>query len=120
MRYQLMELHRLPADLFLPAIDYFLWTRAGFRMKHVRPKESILKTTTPILFVHGSKDDFVPTWMSVEMNALNRQNDLALIDGAEHTDCMLKDPVAYENAVTRFLSRHGLDRPRGQGRHVTP
>lgn len=117
MRYQLIELHKLPGDLLLPGIDYFLWTRAGFRMKQVKPKKAVTDTTTPMLFVHGSKDDFVPTWMSIEMHALDRQNDLALIDGAEHTNCMIKDSASYEQAVTRFLTRHGLDRQSGQATH---
>ena len=117
MRHQLIELHRLPGDLFLPGIDYFLWSRAGFRMKEVRPKAAVEQTEIPILFIHGSKDDFVPTWMSVEMNALNRKNDLTLIDGAEHTDCIIKDATGYERAVTHFLNRHGLDRQSDQEGH---
>lgn len=120
MRYQLKELHRIPAELFLPGINYFLWSRAGFTMKQVQPKKAVTETTTPILFVHGSKDDFVPTWMSVEMNALNRQNDLLLIDGAEHTDCMIKDAPAYEGAVNRFLHRHGLVQQSSQAIHARP
>ncbi|WP_215112792.1 alpha/beta hydrolase [Exiguobacterium sp. s63] len=120
MRYQLKELHHIPAELFLPGINYFLWSRAGFTMNQVQPKKAVTETTTPILFVHGSKDDFVPTWMSVEMNALNRTNDIKLIDGAEHTDCIIKDAAGYEEAVTNFLYRHGLGRQLSQGVHESP
>lgn len=105
MRHQLNVLHRLPGDLLLPGINYFLWTRAGFRMHQVRPKRALAAIDAPVLFIHGTEDDFVPTWMSVEMNALNRQNEIALIHGAEHTNCILKDQPAYEAAVSQFLNR---------------
>ena len=105
MRHQLNNLHRLPGDLLLPGINYFLWSRAGFLMHQVSPKRSLAETSAPVLFVHGTRDDFVPTWMSIEMNALNRRNELALIHDAEHTNCILKDRDAYEAAVTNFLAR---------------
>lgn len=105
MRHQLNVLHRLPGDLLLPGINYFLWSRAGFTMNQVRPNDAVEDITAPILFIHGTKDDFVPTWMSVKMNAQNRKNELVLIHGAEHTNCILKDPYAYETAVSQFLNR---------------
>lgn len=109
MRHQLNVLNRMPGDLFLPAIDYFLWSRAGFRMSQVSPREVVANSSVPTLFIHGTHDDFVPTWMSVEMNAANRQTSIQLIDGAEHTNCILKNRAQYETAVTRFLTQHELD-----------
>lgn len=115
MRHQLNVLHRLPGDLLLPGIDYFLWSRAGFRMHQVKPKNELRMIEAPILFIHGTEDDFVPTWMSVEMNALNRQNKLALIHKAEHTNCIVIDQPAYETAVNQFLNQiHESDRQLNQ------
>lgn len=118
MDHHITRLNHLPFKVFAPGLDYFLWSRAGFRMHEVSPKQVVKEAKTPILFIHGSNDNFVPTWMSREMHALNSNSELAIINGAEHTDCLKTDPAAYEAAVTRFLQKlRTPDRPTDQTPH---
>ncbi len=52
----------------------------------VNQKEILLKIKTPILIIHGNKDDSVPLQSSKEaMNYLPRGSKLEIIDGGNHT-----------------------------------
>ena len=56
-----------------------------FDLEETTPKEAVAKSKTPIVFIHGDTDDFVPHSMSVEcFNACKSQKKLVTIEGAGH------------------------------------
>ena len=59
---------------------------------------------TPILFIHGDADDFVPEYMCEELyEAANCKKDKLIIHDAGHTDSKYKEPETYYNKIFEFL-----------------
>ena len=79
-------------------------TRSGFWLSEVSPKANIADIETPILFIHGSKDDFVPTEMSTVL--FNEKKGIKAIyyaQGAEHARALNVDLQLYQEAINNFL-----------------
>ena len=69
--------------------------------------EALKKTRLPVLFIHGTSDDFVPVWMTEQnFEACASEKHLLLVEGAGHALSYLTDPAACEKAVTEFLQTH--------------
>ena len=102
-------LHRyyhLPAFPFLPIASALCKLRAGYYFRQCSAKEQLRKANVPILFVHGGKDEFVPTWMSREMYAqYDGPKQLYIAPLADHATSYFKHTEAYEQAVRAFLQR---------------
>ena len=66
--------------------------KAGYGYRDVSTLNEIAKTNIPILFIHGSVDDFVPTWMSEKnYQACNSEKELLIIKGADHAESYYTD-----------------------------
>lgn len=61
----------------------------------------------PILFIHGEKDNFVPTEM-VYRNyaATHAPKELLIIENAGHTQAYETDIPLYRNTVKNFLDKY--------------
>jgi uncharacterized protein len=104
MKHQFNEIKHVP---FLP-FKYFLDIRlkivAKFSMKDVSPINSIRETQIPIFFIHGAKDNFVPTYMSKDMyEAKKGHKKLLIIEGAVHANAYGTNKELYEREVHNFL-----------------
>jgi len=61
----------------------------------------------PILFIHGSADTFVPTWMGLRLHeACPVPKDLLLVEGAVHAYSYYDAPKDYQNKVKAFIAKH--------------
>jgi len=61
----------------------------------------------PVLFVHGTDDDFVPVEMTYEnYKACNAEKELLIVPGATHAMSYLVDRDGYENAVKQFWTKY--------------
>lgn len=70
-------------------------------------RKAVAQSNVPILFIHGSADDFVPCSMSREnYAACTSEKELLIIPGATHAMCYYYDTPAYAKAVTDFLKKH--------------
>ena len=70
-------------------------------------RKAVAHSNVPILFIHGSADDFVPCSMSREnYAACTSEKELLIIPGATHAMCYYYDTPAYAKAVTDFLKKH--------------
>ena len=79
------------------------------RLDHdtVECRKAVAQSTVPILFIHGSADDFVPCSMSREnYDACASEKELLVIPGATHAMSYYYDTPAYTKAVTDFLKKH--------------
>ena len=77
----------------------------GFRLDKVRPVDAFKNNDkTPVLFIHGADDDFIPKLHSEEnYEACNANKKLIFFDGAGHAQSYQVDPERYFKEVETFL-----------------
>lgn len=75
--------------------------KAGFGFKDVDAGEEIKKCKVPVLFIHGTRDDFVPL-SNTEKIAANCPTHVEklVVEGAGHGMCYYMSPRDYENRMT--------------------
>lgn len=80
---------------------------AGFDTKEVTPRLGAIRSKTPILFIHGTKDYYVPTAMSIDMyNQRAKAKELYLCKGAGHAASLVTRPKEYEDRVLSFIKKY--------------
>lgn len=80
--------------------------KAKYDIKEVSSLEQVKKSKTPILFIHGDKDDFVPEYMCEKLyDATNCKKEKIIIHGAGHTDGKYREPEKYYNTIFDWISR---------------
>ena len=105
--YLLKESYHLPVWPILPLARLILKITGPFDIRDVCPEKGVIATDKPILFIHGTKDTFVPTRMSVEMSKLgNGPRELYLCEGAVHAQSAVIDPVRYRETVSNFINKY--------------
>ena len=76
------------------------------KLKEASSLEQVKKSKTPILFIHGDKDDFVPEYMCEKLyDATNCKKEKIIIHGAGHTDGKYREPEKYYNTIFDWISR---------------
>ena len=110
LRILLAEMHL--GELYFPAFptlvlsSCFAWVLARFRFGQVSPLHEIARVETPVLFIHGDADDFVPPAHSLEMyRAKPGVKDIYLAAGAGHALAYNADPARYAARIDAFLAR---------------
>lgn len=90
-----------------PALNMFqvvAKVRANYDIKEASALEQVKKSKTPILFIHGDADDFVPEYMCEELyNAANCIKDKLIIHDAGHTESKFKETETYYNKIFEFI-----------------
>lgn len=80
--------------------------KAKYDIKEASSLEQVKKSKTPILFIHGDKDDFVPEYMCEKLyDAANCKKEKLIIHGAGHTDGKYREPEKYYNTIFDWISR---------------
>lgn len=80
--------------------------KAKYDIKEASSLEQVKKSKTPILFIHGDKDDFVPEYMCEKLyDAINCKKEKLIIHGAGHTDGKYREPEKYYNTIFDWISR---------------
>ena len=81
--------------------------KAGYSLKDASAIEQVKKSETPILFIHGDKDDFVPYSMMEELyNATSSKKEKLTIEGAGHDDSYVVNPDLYWTTINSFLNKY--------------
>lgn len=105
--YQLKQLFNLPAFPIMNFSDVVTHIRAGYCLNDASAINQVKKSTTPILYIHGDKDDFVPYYMMDELyNATNSEKEKLTIEGGEHANSDLVNPKLYWSTVNSFLKKY--------------
>lgn len=103
---ELSYLFSLPDFPLLYAADGIAKLRAGYGFREASALEQLEKNHVPMLFIHGSEDNFVHTDMVYEVyEACNAEKELLIVEGAGHGDAYRMDPKLYFNTVFTFLDR---------------
>ena len=80
--------------------------KAKYDIKEASSLEQVKKSKTPILFIHGDKDDFVPEYMCEKLyDATNCKKEKIIIHGAGHTDGKYRETEKYYNTIFDWISR---------------
>ena len=94
----------LPTFPILNMFEIVANVRSNYDIKEASALEQVKNNKTPILFIHGVADDFVPEYMCEELyEAANCKKDKLIIHDAGHTDSKYKEPETYYNKIFEFL-----------------
>ena len=97
----------VPARILLSAETRL---RAKYRLEDAAPLEAVKKTNLPILFMHGGKDDFVPSEMVYQLyEAAKGPKELYLTPEAGHAESARMAPERYWAKIDAFLQHHWQD-----------
>lgn len=80
--------------------------RHGVNLAKISPKDAVQATNVPILFIHGTNDTTVPSYMSEGMykSKTDKKNKLYLVEGAEHMQANASDRARYTKTIKDFIS----------------
>lgn len=105
--YQLDDLFSLPEFPILNVSSIVAKIRAGYFLGEASSLKQVKNSKTPILYIHGDKDDFVPYYMMEELyNATSSEKEMLTIKGAEHAKASEVDPETYWNTVNNFINKY--------------
>lgn len=105
--YQLDALFGLPSFPALDAANVITKIRAGYDLKDADALAAVKRSKTPMLFIHGDQDDFVPSDMVKPLyEAAVSDKELYIAKGAGHGEAREVDPLAYWNKVFGFLDNY--------------
>lgn len=105
--YQLDDLFSLPEFPILNVSSIVAKIRAGYFLGEASSINQVKKSKTPILYIHGDQDDFVPYFMMEELyNATSCEKEMLTIKGAEHAKASEVDPEAYWTTVNNFINKY--------------
>ncbi|WP_196000467.1 alpha/beta hydrolase [Clostridium sp. 1001271B_151109_B4] len=105
--YQLDDLFSLPEFPILNVSSLVSKVRAGYFLGEASALKQVAKSKTPILFIHGDEDDFVPYYMMEELyNATSSEKEMLTIKNAGHAKSSEVDPETYWTTVNEFTNKY--------------
>ncbi|MFS7259376.1 alpha/beta hydrolase [Carnobacterium divergens] len=107
LAYQLKDMYRLPSFPLIPVTSVVTKFKAGYSFGEASAVDQLKKNKTPMLFIHGDKDLFVPTEMVYKnYEATTAPKELYIVKGAGHAEAYVKDKKGYEKEVHDFISTY--------------
>lgn len=98
------KLSHLPMYPFIWFMNLRLRRKAKFSIKDISPMKAICDKDIPVMFIHGSMDELVPSYMSEEMyKAKKGVKRLLIVEGAKHGNAFEINKELYEKEVESFL-----------------
>lgn len=107
-KYNLKRMFHLPAFPILDIVDVICRFKDGWSLKNGADCISAVKRAEiPILFIHGSSDEFVPFYMHDELyEAAACPKQKLVIYGAAHAQSAEIEPEIYWNSIFDFLEQY--------------
>ena len=100
----LNTMYHLPAFPIINEADIVNRKLAGYGMDECNAKREVAKAKIPILFIHGSKDTFVPTYMCNELyDSCASKKQILIVEGAAHGESYFKEMATYEKTLDTFI-----------------
>lgn len=92
--------------LVLEVANLYLRLVHNIDMKKAKPVEAVAHSIKPILFTHGGKDSFVPTYMGkLNYDSCISEKEFHVFPEAEHATSLLVYPDEYANCVGKFIHK---------------
>lgn len=106
-KHVLKQNFNLPAFPLLHSCSVALKWIAGYSLDEYSTLEALKTNKIPVLFIHGSKDSFVPTYMGKQnYDACIAEKEILIIDDAEHAESFLKETERCKQALKNFLDKY--------------
>ncbi|HAJ69939.1 MAG: alpha/beta hydrolase [Alkalibacterium gilvum] len=107
MAHQLKTMYKLPQYPLIPLTSFVTKLKAGFWFGEANPQVQVQNSQTPMLFIHGEKDDFVPTDMVYDVfDAARVPKELYVVPEAGHAYAYVTNKSEYRRRVTNFLENY--------------
>ena len=105
--------HELKSSFFLPPFPLMYTTswlcekKYGWNFKEASSLKQVAKCKLPMLFIHGDKDTYVPTWMVYPLyEAKPEPKELWIVSGAAHAVSYQENKQEYTDKVRDFVGRY--------------
>lgn len=99
----LRTMYHLPAFPLIQLADILNRILAGYGTDECNAKRELKNAKLPILFIHGSKDTFVPVKMCYELfDSCASEKKQLIVENAAHGESYYKDTNSYEAALDEF------------------
>lgn len=93
--------------LYASAANDLCKKKVGIGAKDYSSVDALRNCKTPVLFIHGTDDSFVPVEMTYEnYKACASEKHLFVVPGAEHALSYCVDQAGYEQTVREFWREH--------------
>lgn len=102
-----MENLNIPSKPLVPIINKINKIRSGYDFdKDTNALQGVKKAKLPMLFIHGSGDKFVPTYMGYLLyeNCASEHKDILIVKGADHAESYNTDKDSYEGKIAEFCT----------------
>ena len=94
----------LPSFPIINCASFISRLRAGYNFKEASSLDQIKKSRIPILFIHGTADNFIPVEMcNILYDSATCKKEKLLIDQAGHTQSRFLQLVEYYDHVFNFI-----------------
>lgn len=104
---ELRDQFGLPSFPLLYTASALCRLRYGWSFGGASPLKMVVRCHKPMLFIHGTKDDFVPTWMVEPLyKAKPQPKEKWLGPGSAHARSLHDHPQAYRRVVKQFVERY--------------
>lgn len=105
--HQLKSMYSLPNFPIMNASSAIARFKAGYGLKEASALKQVEKSKTPILFIHGDEDDFVPYKMMDELyDATSSDKERLTVKGAGHAKSSKVDPYLYWSTIENFINKY--------------
>ncbi|MBQ8178358.1 MAG: alpha/beta hydrolase [Clostridia bacterium] len=101
--YQIKQIYHLSPFPILHIAEYFTkrFAKVGYQDSAVK---AVAESSVPILFIHGSRDMFVPPYMCHACyDSCTAPKAMLIVEGAGHTQACFKDKEAYIESLNSFI-----------------
>ncbi len=95
----------IPSSFFAFYASLATKIKSDFKYSDVSPKESVKNVTTPIMFIHGKKDELVPVSMCKELfNSKSKGlKDMYMPENAGHGESFKNNREEYTDRLYKFI-----------------
>ncbi len=99
---------KLPFRAIIPIVSAINHKKAGYDFqKDTNALGAVKNARVPMLFIHGDKDLFVPTYMVYELyDACTSEKELFIVPGADHAKSYHIDPDGYQARVKAMAEKY--------------
>lgn len=105
--YQLKSMFKLPKFPVMHASSIITKMRSGYFLKEASAIKQVSKSKTPILFIHGEEDKFVPYFMLDKVyNAAKCEKEILIVKEAGHCKAHKVNPDLYWNTIKKFIDKY--------------
>ena len=104
---ELKEQFNLPAFPLLYTASWICEIQNGWNFHEASAIEQVKKCDKPMFFIHGDKDDFVPTYMVNEVYAAKSEpKEIWIVPETDHATSYKNYPEEYTKRVKAFTDKY--------------